>query len=847
MFSYINTKKIQGLFLVISIFFFTISFNTGVVYADYIFNTSGVTQDVDSRDIPEASLSKTNEKLVVSTLGVEREHDLYTLSYGSEDRVPRNKDILFRKIGNTLTPIRTTLGAEIKIVSRQGSNLEEIFEYSVQELDDNNQPTGNWLETAFDGRGFTPINNGNKFTLDGNDVATVKDINGATAGVNREGESIIGLISTSASNVVGWTKLKERFGVSISCGFDAMCYAANASHHLFMTPGARMLTLSGTMFDYVLSSTILKMNDNLFVGGNATGEGSAINIGWKIFRDISNIIFIFVLLYISINTILKGVGNSGRDIITVIVIAVLINFSMFFTKVFIDFSNLIALNFYNQISETVTPEDGVILYPESDNPTEVSIAGVFIAKTKLATLYNKADNNRGGITAAADNIYIIQQSIGGGILMFILAIILFIVSIMLITRFIILAFVLMMSSIAIGSYVLPKLRSQIFDKWRDALVGQSLMAPVFIFFIYLSLIFITKMPSSNSDSDLSDVVLVTAQGIMPYIMSIGFIIFSLIAAKQLGDKAGKSSGLITKGIGAMAVGGAAKFGRVAGGGSARFLSNNLEGNSAASIAIKNRLDRAASSSWDMRNSSSIKRAGKATGVGDVLGNGGGKGGFDAIVKKTDGNREANYKQAGKKTGSEQRSEDMKNRLFAQNPELNGIEGYKTLLKTKVERDQLDAKMKQVTKNPLSMTESDVKEQKAIQVKLDNTNATIKAISDKIKPEDMEKLEKMSGEKREKAEKTISRSNKAGQASTARQSNYVQKSTAGRIETTDREGNKSSRLNIPFTPSHSRFAQKTRAAAAKKDKQTDYDKLLDGLNESREKNEKEKESKAESED
>lgn len=72
---------------------------------------------------------------------------------------------------------------------------------------------------------------------------------------------------------------------------------------------------------------------------------------WGIVRDLSNIFFILVLLYIGVKVIL---GLGGHDvkkmIVNVIIMALLINFSMFFTKVVVDASNILALIFYNKIS-----------------------------------------------------------------------------------------------------------------------------------------------------------------------------------------------------------------------------------------------------------------------------------------------------------------------------------------------------------------------------------------------------------------------------------------------------------------------------------------------------------------
>ena len=60
-------------------------------------------------------------------------------------------------------------------------------------------------------------------------------------------------------------------------------------------------------------------------------------------------IFILVLLYVAIQTILGLSHETKTVIINVIIMALLINFSMFFTKVVIDSSNILALVFYNKL------------------------------------------------------------------------------------------------------------------------------------------------------------------------------------------------------------------------------------------------------------------------------------------------------------------------------------------------------------------------------------------------------------------------------------------------------------------------------------------------------------------
>src|SRR3989344_890918 len=78
---------------------------------------------------------------------------------------------------------------------------------------------------------------------------------------------------------------------------------------------------------------------------------------WGIVRDFANIFFILILLYAAIQIILDlGHGGGKKMVAMVILVALLVNFSLFFTKVVIDSSNIVALIFYNKIdTSTVVP------------------------------------------------------------------------------------------------------------------------------------------------------------------------------------------------------------------------------------------------------------------------------------------------------------------------------------------------------------------------------------------------------------------------------------------------------------------------------------------------------------
>lgn len=108
---------------------------------------------------------------------------------------------------------------------------------------------------------------------------------------------------------------------------------------------------------YVIPSFLLNLVANFFNVIIALALSSAmfgekfIASSWEIVRDLSNIFFILVLLYVAIKLIL-GLGghDTKKMIVQVIIMALLINFSMFFTKIIIDSSNILALVFYNKIN-----------------------------------------------------------------------------------------------------------------------------------------------------------------------------------------------------------------------------------------------------------------------------------------------------------------------------------------------------------------------------------------------------------------------------------------------------------------------------------------------------------------
>ncbi len=107
--------------------------------------------------------------------------------------------------------------------------------------------------------------------------------------------------------------------------------------------------LMGKIFDFFVGFSI-DSGSYSDRDGSSTGIGSTIQKAWQTTRDIANIFFIVLLLYTAIGTIFNiGSINYKTLVPTIIMNALLINFSLFFTKAMIDISNIGAHIFYNQI------------------------------------------------------------------------------------------------------------------------------------------------------------------------------------------------------------------------------------------------------------------------------------------------------------------------------------------------------------------------------------------------------------------------------------------------------------------------------------------------------------------
>jgi hypothetical protein len=372
------------------------------------------------------------------------------------------------------------------------------------------------------------------------------------------------------------------------------CFAQFFYYVLFV-PTSFLFALSGKFFDFAFGYSI---QDTSYRTGFVLE-------GWKIVRDLCNMFFIFVILYAAFKMIL-GIGTGGKDdLIKVIIVGLLINFSLFATQIVIDSSNILARLFYNSNAISVIASGnnpnvsraGVNLTTQtSKNFTELSLSAALVAKVNPQEIIIQAKRiniqpDTSGITNPDGN----PASNGIGVGAFILLVILttainvtgiFVfmsIALIFIGRVVGLWFAMIFVPFAFFSYTMPGLLDSVkmvgWKNWVPETMKLAFVAPVFMFFMYLILLFLDTgfVDLMDPDSTGAEFVLRT---IVPFI----FIMIMLIKAK---DIAKDMSGTIAQGTatglaaaGALAVGGAALGTAVVGRGAASLAARASTGSTA---------------------------------------------------------------------------------------------------------------------------------------------------------------------------------------------------------------------------------------------------------------------------
>jgi len=342
---------------------------------------------------------------------------------------------------------------------------------------------------------------------------------------------------------------------------------------LFHGIPAFFLWVSGMFFNVLLS---VSLSSDLL-------RSSFVGQAWGIVRDLSNIFFILILLYIAIKIIL-GLGGTEvkKMIVNVIIIALLINFSMFFTTVIIDSSNILALIFYNKMTvntksstDTDRPYSGIGGEKDVSGGLVNSFDPTQMVGEDFFTQAKKNPPNPDG-TQADDSTevplsIILSVILLSGAVMCFAAYVFFVTGIFFLGRLIELWILIIFSPFAFMSWPVPQLSSLQdigWKAWLDRLLSVAFMAPIFMFFLYFIFMLISNkavfegiIPKSTGGT--TGMIKLILGAVLPCIL----ICVLLLKAKNYAKKGSGAIGeMVMKGAkiaGGLALGATAGIGAVA--------------------------------------------------------------------------------------------------------------------------------------------------------------------------------------------------------------------------------------------------------------------------------------------
>ena len=306
----------------------------------------------------------------------------------------------------------------------------------------------------------------------------------------------------------------------------------------FLTIGGALLVLSGALFDTLVQYVLIGFGSTI----NTLQIMPAINTGWTVFRDFSNIFIIGIFVFIAISIIL-GLKEFGqkRMIAKVLIIAVLINFSLLFTKMIIDASNFTASVIYTQMAGV--PASG-------STAASFDIAQSFLRPIGITSVWSDSKVLTDGVvTTTGSGIQAFMFGLIGGLLLLAIALVLFYGCFLIAARAVLLIFVMLTSAIAFATYLVPGFAKSTYgwSGWWKTLINAAVFAPLVMLFLSISLAMLTAAGSvaktpigtiiSNPQTALSGNAWIT---ILLYIICIGTLFVSFRLSSSF---AGKISGL----------------------------------------------------------------------------------------------------------------------------------------------------------------------------------------------------------------------------------------------------------------------------------------------------------------
>jgi hypothetical protein len=455
-----------------------------------------------------------------------------------------------------------------------------------------------------------------------------------------------------------------------------------------------ILVLASWLFNISIDALVFKFAT---IFGNSTG----LLAGWSILRDIANILLLFGFVSIGVQTILNiNHFSVGKTLPRLVIFAVLLNFSLFASEAIIDATNGVATAIFSQ---TYGHEcDGNL---DKNCPLSHGIGSAILQYTGIGSVMDiaTAQNTPNDAIFTGDSLSRIVAFLILSILLSVAAFTLFAGAFLLVSRALVLVFLMVTSPIGFAGLAIPML-NQIGERWWKTLINNALFAPAYLTLVFVSIKIMQAFQGiSFTNNGTAGANLVTAAqaainggdvgGLLIFLMMIGFLIMAVMAAKQFGiaaaDTATQMAGNLTYGT----IGWAGR--RTIGAASntiARNIRSSRLGNSVVGRSLAGIADIGAKASFDTRNTTVAKMIGKESKVnfGKVskVAQGGRREELKDIQKRASANAQA-VVDARKKADGEKAQDikDVQRKLELEEATLYNLQKYQSAEQEAVTRSE----------------------------------------------------------------------------------------------------------------------------------------------------------------
>jgi hypothetical protein len=316
---------------------------------------------------------------------------------------------------------------------------------------------------------------------------------------------------------------------------------------------------AATLGSYVFNVSIyFSLNSTAYALGFITQ-------GWEVARDLANMFFILILIYLAVTIVLEAdTSKTMQTLVRVLAIALVINFSFFVTRVVIDAGNFTAVQFYNNIKAQQADGTTVTQHISPGGNTAKDLSASIMNAVGVSSIigsdafskFQAADKGFAG--GFGEFVVLVVVYVCLGVAYFILAAIFAATAIKFFIRIAVLWLTIVASPLAFLAYTVPAFQEQ-FKKWRDILIQHAFFPVTFLFIYWLISLFAPDLDLSQAFTAYNNSIQGTNTGglwamielIGNVFVRLAFLVIMIYLGLSAADKVGVMGAQWANGVGGL--------------------------------------------------------------------------------------------------------------------------------------------------------------------------------------------------------------------------------------------------------------------------------------------------------